>query len=352
VGQAIAVAAVSKLLHASIPVGPLAASVGVLALSNCALALRARRGADMGARTLGAILLFDSVQLTTQLALSGGPSNPFAVLYLVEILIAVLVLRARWIAAVALTSLAGFSATFLASQPVGGLSPTAERAGLWIALAVAVGITAYLGGQLAATLREHAAALARSQRLAGRAEKLASLSSLAAGAAHELGTPLGTIAIASAELERPAGEPRRRGRRRQGRGRPERHPFRRVRLRMPWRSGLDVVRAIRALRPDAVIVVLTGYGSIATAVDAVRLGATHYLTKPADASDLLAAFARGTQGAAAPADFEVPSLARAEWEHIHRVLSDCNGNISQAARALRIQRRSLQRKLAKYPVPK
>ena len=125
-----------------------------------------------------------------------------------------------------------------------------------------------------------------------------------------------------------------------------------VDLRMPGGSGLHLVRALRALRPEAVVVVVTGYGSIATALDAVRLGATHYLTKPVDANALLAAFARATQQTPALAEVEVPSLARAEWEHIHRVLSDCGGNVSQAARMLRIQRKSLQRKLAKYPVSK
>jgi two-component system response regulator RegA len=125
-----------------------------------------------------------------------------------------------------------------------------------------------------------------------------------------------------------------------------------VDLRMPGRSGLDLVRVLRELHPEAAIIVLTGYGSIATAVEAVRLGAAHYLTKPADASDVLAAFARARNETPSPGDFEVPSLARAEWEHINRVLADCRGNISQAARLLRIQRRSLQRKLAKHPVPK
>ena len=109
------------------------------------------------------------------------------------------------------------------------------------------------------------------------------------------------------------------------------------------------MRDLLALRPEMYIVVLTGFGSIATAVEAVRLGAKHYLTKPADANDLLAAFAR-TEPGRRPISHEVPSLARAEWEHIQRVLDDCGGNISQAARLLRIERRSLQRKLAKHPV--
>ena len=87
------------------------------------------------------------------------------------------------------------------------------------------------------------------------------------------------------------------------------------------------------------------------AIDAVRLGATYYLSKPADADDIVAAFARGEAPPLAPPDIEykAPSLARAEWEHINRVLSDCGGNISEAARRLGIHRRSLQRKLQKYP---
>lgn len=130
-----------------------------------------------------------------------------------------------------------------------------------------------------------------------------------------------------------------------------RFDFASVDLRMPGMSGMDLVKSLLEITPTLYIVVLTGFGSIATAVDAVRLGARHYLTKPADANDLLAAFARTDPGRA-PITHEVPSLARAEWEHIQRVLDDCGGNISQAARLLRIERRSLQRKLAKHPVPK
>ncbi|NMO18251.1 response regulator [Pyxidicoccus fallax] len=125
-------------------------------------------------------------------------------------------------------------------------------------------------------------------------------------------------------------------------------------LRLPDGSGLDLVRELKALDARTTMVVLTGYGSIATAVEAVRRGATHYLPKPADVDDILLAFAGATlpEGQAVAREHEVPSLARAEWEHIQRVLADCGGNISQAARLLRIQRRSLQRKLAKHPVPK
>jgi two-component system response regulator RegA len=125
-----------------------------------------------------------------------------------------------------------------------------------------------------------------------------------------------------------------------------------VDLRMPGKSGLELVRDLVGLDPGTHCIVLTGYGSIATAVDAMKLGAVHYLAKPADADDLIAAFERaGASPLEAPpaaADFTAPSLARAEWEHIHRVLSDCGGNISEAARRLGVHRRSLQRKLSKW----
>jgi two-component system response regulator RegA len=126
-----------------------------------------------------------------------------------------------------------------------------------------------------------------------------------------------------------------------------------VDLRMPGMSGLEVVQALKAIERSTIVVVLTGYGSIATALEAVRLGATHYLTKPADADDVIAAFSRGDAAPTRPAEDPQPaSLARVEWEHINRVLADCGGNVSQAARLLGIHRRSLQRKLAKYPLPR
>lgn len=124
-----------------------------------------------------------------------------------------------------------------------------------------------------------------------------------------------------------------------------------VDLKMPKRGGLELLKQLRDLDEDVRVVVLTGYGSIATAMEAVRLGARHYLTKPADADEILQAFDREASEpyAELTSPKEAPSLARTEWEHINRVLSDCGGNISQAARVLGLHRRSLQRKLAKYP---
>lgn len=122
-----------------------------------------------------------------------------------------------------------------------------------------------------------------------------------------------------------------------------------VDLRMPGRSGLELVRDLKSLHSGVRVVVLTGYGSIATAIDAIRLGAANFLAKPADADDILAAFDRGEASVFEKPEtsHDVPTLARAEWEHIHRVLDDCGGNISEAARRLGIHRRSLQRKLRK-----
>ncbi len=124
-----------------------------------------------------------------------------------------------------------------------------------------------------------------------------------------------------------------------------------VDLRMPGKNGLEVVRDLLEIDCHTRIVVLTGYGSIATAIDAVRLGAVNYLQKPADADDIIAAFSRGEQPpmSGAEHEYQAPSLARAEWEHIQRVLADCEGNISEAARRLDIHRRTLQRKLDRYP---
>ena len=121
-------------------------------------------------------------------------------------------------------------------------------------------------------------------------------------------------------------------------------------LRMPEVSGLDLIQSIKKLDATIAVIILTGYGSIPTALQALKRGADHYLSKPADAEQILAAYRDLNQALAvkdAPAT--VPSLARVEWEHIQRVLSDCSGNISQAAKLLGIHRRSLQRKLSKYP---
>lgn len=123
-----------------------------------------------------------------------------------------------------------------------------------------------------------------------------------------------------------------------------------VDLRMPGPSGLELVRQIKQLDENTRVVVLTGYASIATAVEAIKLGAAHYLTKPTDADEILAALHRAGGDAGVPVAARPLSVARLEWEHIQKVLTECGGNISETARRLGMHRRTLQRKLAKRPV--
>lgn len=121
-------------------------------------------------------------------------------------------------------------------------------------------------------------------------------------------------------------------------------------LKMPGPSGLVLVQRLKELDAETRIVMLTGYASIATAVEAIKLGATHYLAKPADADDIVAALMRSEGDPHLPVSGNPLSVDRLEWEHIQKVLNEHDGNISATARALKMHRRTLQRKLAKRPV--
>lgn len=121
-------------------------------------------------------------------------------------------------------------------------------------------------------------------------------------------------------------------------------------LRMPGESGLEMVKYLKSLDVHTRIVMLTGYASVSTAVEAIKLGAVHYLAKPADADEIIAAFHRDEGDASIPVRDRPLSVARLEWEHIQKILAECNGNISETARRLGMHRRTLQRKLAKRPV--
>ena len=123
-----------------------------------------------------------------------------------------------------------------------------------------------------------------------------------------------------------------------------------VDLRMEGPSGLQVLRGLRALAPGVRVVILTGYGSIATTVEAMRGGAHGFVAKPADVDDILNAFTSPEELATVPPSRPL-SLARIEWEVISRTLVECDGNVSEAARQLGIHRRTLQRKLAKFAPP-
>ena len=120
-------------------------------------------------------------------------------------------------------------------------------------------------------------------------------------------------------------------------------------LKMPGPSGLVLVKRLNELDRATRIVVMTGYASIATAVESVKLGATHYLAKPADVDEIVVALTKTEGDENAPLSAVPLSVDRLEREHIHRVLTEYDSNISATARALNMHRRTLQRKLAKYP---
>ena len=122
-----------------------------------------------------------------------------------------------------------------------------------------------------------------------------------------------------------------------------------VDLKFPDCSGLDLVRQLLGLNEGMRVVVLTGYASIATAVEATKLGAHYYLTKPTGADDIAEALHRDSGSASAPIREKPLSVNRLEWEHINRVLTGNKGNISATARLLGMHRRTLQRKLSKHP---
>ncbi|GJL74823.1 response regulator transcription factor [Nitrosomonas sp.] len=122
-----------------------------------------------------------------------------------------------------------------------------------------------------------------------------------------------------------------------------------VDLKLASESGLVMVEKLKALDPGTRIVMLTGYASIATAVEAIKLGATHYLAKPVDADEIMAAFERTDGDTDTPISANPLSVNRLEWEYIHRILAENDNNISVTARILNMHRRTLQRKLAKKP---
>jgi two-component system response regulator RegA len=122
-----------------------------------------------------------------------------------------------------------------------------------------------------------------------------------------------------------------------------------VDLKMSGNSGLVLVRQLNDLQSGTKIVVLTGYASIATAIEAIKLGATHYLAKPVDADEIVAAFEKKSGNVEIELSSNPLTVNRLEWEHIQRVLSEHDGNISATARSLNMHRRTLQRKLGKKP---
>jgi len=122
-----------------------------------------------------------------------------------------------------------------------------------------------------------------------------------------------------------------------------------VDLKMSGNSGLVLVRQLAGLNVGTRIVILTGFASIATAVEAIKLGATHYLAKPVDADEIVAAFEKKSGDVEVELATSPLTISRLEWEHLQRVLAENDGNISATARSLNMHRRTLQRKLNKNP---
>jgi len=196
----------SEALNVALPLGPMGILVAIGAISNAWLASRKERAGH-----LSAFLVLDIALLTGLLYLSGGSTNPFSVFYVVYIAMSAVMLAPRWTWAIAGLSVVSFAALFVVRGPDAHLGHAAHAEGfqthlygMFIAFVLAVGLITYFVSQLSLELRKRERALAEAEERTHRWGKLASIATLAAGAAHELGTPLGTIAVAAKEIERRA----------------------------------------------------------------------------------------------------------------------------------------------------
>lgn len=197
VALTVAVTLAPWLMGVSVPWMPALALVSGIGLSNVALLSWARSARHVRSAGIGLVLFGDVLLLTAALGMSGGPYNPFVSLYVVEVTLAALLLPVRWVLGLVLTSVLGYAALLAWPHP-----PVATGVqGSIVAMTVTLGINAALVARMVEAYRERQRALARAEREAAQAEKLASLTTLAAGAAHELATPLGTIAVSATELE-------------------------------------------------------------------------------------------------------------------------------------------------------
>ena len=204
--QAAAILIASQALSVALPLAPMWALVAIGAISNLWLA---SRKADAG--HLGAFLVLDVLLLSGLLYLSGGPTNPFSIIYVVYIAMSAVMLAPKWTWTIAGLSVLSFATLFVAHVPSEHLGHADHGGGfqthlygMFIALVLAVALITYFVSQLSLELRRRERALAEAEERTHRWGKLASIATLAAGAAHELGTPLGTIAVAAKEMERQA----------------------------------------------------------------------------------------------------------------------------------------------------
>jgi len=219
-GQAVTVLAAQFMLGGRLPIAPLLAVIGVGLVSNLVIEQYyfgdRRRGIAPGSFRLGSsheatkpvhewqlglVMMLDIALLTGLLYLTGGPHNPFSFLYLVQIALAAVVVRARWTWMLTGLSFVGFGILLVAHMPL-EIPEDSRVIGAWVALGVASAFVVHFLQRINAALGERERELTEARSLAARQERLASLATMAAGAAHELSTPLGTVALAAKELER------------------------------------------------------------------------------------------------------------------------------------------------------
>ncbi len=214
IGQGVTIAVAHSGLHIAVPVVPLALLVAVEALSNLALTVWLKAEPHPPESVAIGIVAFDLLLFTTLLYFTGGPSNPFSFLYLIHLALAALMLRPAWTWALVALTLLCSGGLFLAHVPLpmgheghhahhaGGSEFDVHLKGMWVALGVAASFIVYFLSRVRRELQDREADLARARERSAQSEQLAALGTLAAGAAHELASPLSTIAVAASELER------------------------------------------------------------------------------------------------------------------------------------------------------
>src|SRR4051812_33795336 len=206
-GQAATVLAGQFALDGALPMTALFAVIAVGLVSNIVLELyffgdrKSREAArPVHERQIALVMMLDIVLLTGLLFFSGGPHNPFAILYLVQIALATVLVRALWSWTLVGLSFVGFGILLIAHRPL-AIPDDSRLIGIWVALGVASAFVVHFLRRITGALAERDAELTEARELAARQERLASLATMAAGAAHELSTPLGTVALAAKELE-------------------------------------------------------------------------------------------------------------------------------------------------------